>query len=412
MKVGSFTPTSIQSTVKRNENQQNQTAVKLNPAKADSVSFTSRTLVKEVFKFAQECRAAYGAFNAVDSNTAIGIIRGLNRAQAPGFIQASKGAIEHQGGMDMVSGIMMEACKMAKVPVIRHLDHGDFDACIQAIESVVPGQKIRKFHSVMIDASHHNFDENVRIVKAVADYNEKFAKKRGLEPLAIEAELGKVAGKEDNIVCKEALYTDPKEAAEFVKLTGCDSLAVSIGTKHGPVKAAPGQILTLDFDRLRNIKTVVKTETGIDIPVVLHGASSSPQELYMEMNSNKVVQTKVLENFIEAAKNGKLTEELINSLNPFMKPAIGNGVPELTFTESALHGINKINIANDIVGEAMAARKKALAMSPTENDIRKSDKASMEAIAEAVARKATMARSNGLAPVLIERLNSKGFKYQ
>ncbi len=198
---------------------------------------------------------AVGAFNANNMEIVQAIIRAAELERSPVIMQASQGAINY-AGLEFISGMVKIAAESSSVPVALHLDHGtDF---VQVVKCIRSG-----FSSVMYDGSKLPLEENIAMTKKVLEIA------RPIE-VSVEAELGKIGGTEDDIHVseKEAMYTDPEEARYFVEQTGVESLAIAIGTAHGQYKGEP----QLDFDRLAQIKSVVK------IPIVLHGSSGVPDE--------------------------------------------------------------------------------------------------------------------------------------
>ena len=196
-----------------------------------------------------------GGFNINNMEFLQGIIWAAEAEKSPLILQASEGAIKYIG-MDYVIAMVDAATKNTSIPVALHLDHGSsFEVAMNCIR--------QGFSSVMIDGSHHPFEENIAIVKEVV----RAAHSVGV---TVEAELGKLGGTEDDITVeeKDAAMTDPAEAAEFVERTGVDCLAVSVGTAHGVYKGDP----EIDYERLEKINNQV------DIPLVLHGASGVPDE--------------------------------------------------------------------------------------------------------------------------------------
>ena len=190
------------------------------------------------------------------------------------------------------------------VPIALHLDHGaDFEICKACIDG--------GFSSVMIDGSRFPIEENIAVTKKVVDY----AHERGV---SVEAELGKLAGVEDDVKvdAKHATYTDPEEAARFVKETGCDSLAIAIGTSHGAYKFK-GEA-KLDFERLGECKKAIYEAVGYDYPIVLHGSSSVPKHLVEKCNKY----------------GGNLPD--------------AQGVPEEMLAYASKNGVAKINIDTDL----------------------------------------------------------------
>lgn len=258
---------------------------------------------KEMFEKAYEGGYAIGAFNVNNMEIIQGIVEAANELNAPVILQVSAGARKYANPIYLKKLVeaAIECNKQSgkDIPVVLHLDHGpDFETCKDCIDA--------GFTSVMIDGSKYTFEENVEITKKVVEY----AHPRGV---VVEAELGKLAGVEDdvNVAQDDAMYTDPAEAVEFVKATGCDSLAIAIGTSHGAYKFK-GEA-KLRYDILEKISNELP-----GFPIVLHGASSVPQE-FVEM-CNKYGGN------IPGAK----------------------GVPEDMLAKAAKMAVCKINIDSDI----------------------------------------------------------------
>ena len=207
---------------------------------------------------AQKGGYAVGAFNVENMEMVMAVIAAAEELRAPLMMQTTPSTIKY-AGLDMYLANVKAAAERASVPVCLHLDHGDsFDLAMRALRT--------GYTSIMIDGSHNVFEENIAITKAVADA----CRPSGIP---VEAELGKVGGKEDDLDGGTGNgYTDPLEAKEFVERTGVGSLAVAIGTAHGVYKGVP----KLDLDRLAEIRKVV------DIPLVLHGASGLSEEAVVE----------------------------------------------------------------------------------------------------------------------------------
>ena len=222
----------------------------------------------EMFEKARKGKYAVGAFNVNNMEILQGIFEGIDEMKAPLIIQVSAGARKYARHEFLVHMVQAAMEIFPEVPVALHLDHGeDFDICKKCIDG--------GFSSVMIDASKHPFDENVRITKEVVDY----AHSKGV---VVEAELGKLAGVEDDVKvdAKDATYTDPQEAAEFIKKTGCDSLAIAIGTSHGAYKFKGEPKLA--FGRMQEIQDACPA----DYNFVLHGSSSVPEDLVKKVRVN------------------------------------------------------------------------------------------------------------------------------
>ena len=261
------------------------------------------TTTTEMFKKAYEGGSAIGAFNVNNMEIIQGIMEAANEQNAPVILQVSAGARKYANPIYLKKLVeaAIECNKQAgrDIPVVLHLDHGpDFETCKACIDS--------GFTSVMIDGSKYSFEENVALTKKVVEY----AHPRGV---VVEAELGKLAGIEDdvNVDAKDAMYTDPDEAYRFVKETGCDSLAIAIGTSHGAYKFKGEAKLRFDI-----LEEVSKRLPGF--PIVLHGASSVPQEFV----------------------------EMCNEYGGNIPGA--KGVPEEMLRKAATMAVCKINIDSDI----------------------------------------------------------------
>ncbi|MCF8086406.1 MAG: class II fructose-1,6-bisphosphate aldolase [Desulfohalobiaceae bacterium] len=293
------------------------------------------TSPSEMFQQAYSGGYAIGAFNVNNMEIVQGIISAAQTEKSPLILQVSAGARRYAGQTYIVK-LVEAALEESDLPLCLHLDHGqDFDICKQVIDA--------GFTSVMIDGSHHPFEENIRVTREVVDY----AHERGVW---VEAELGQLAGVEDDVSVEENVFTNPDEAAEFVERSGCDSLAVAIGTSHGAYKFKGEP--RLDLDRLERIS---KTLPGY--PLVLHGASSVLPE-YVDM-ANKYGGE------IEGAK----------------------GVPEDMLLRAARSGVCKINIDTDIRLAVTATLRKELAENPANFDPRKYLKPAREAVVHVVQHK-------------------------
>ena len=274
----------------------------------------------EMFKKSLKSDYAVGAFNVNNMEIIQGIVDAAKQEQAPIILQVSAGARKYAKPAYLLK--LVEAAMVdTGLDICLHLDHGeDFEICKQCIDG--------GFTSVMIDGSKHPFEDNVALTKKVVEY----AHAHGV---VVEAELGKLAGVEDNIKVdsKSATYTDPEEAAEFVEKTGVDSLAIAIGTSHGAYKFSGDP--QLDFDRLREIHKLIP-----DTPLVLHGAST-------------------------------VLPEFVDKCNRYGGNIPGaKGVPEEMITEAAKYGICKVNIDTDLRLAMTAEIRKYLAENPKEFDPR------------------------------------------
>ena len=299
----------------------------------------SLVTTKEMFKKAYDGGYAIGAFNVNNMEIVQGITEAAKELSAPLILQVSKGArayANHTYLMKLVEAAVIET----GLPICLHLDHGDsFELCKSCIDG--------GFTSVMIDASSKPFDENVAITRKVVEY----AHDHGV---VVEAELGTLAGIEDEVKVEEghASYTRPEEVQEFVERTGCDSLAIAIGTSHGAYKFKPGTKPQLRFDVL---EAVEKNLPGF--PIVLHGASSVPQEFVAE----------------------------INKYGGNMPGAIG--VPEDQLRQAARSAVCKINIDSDLRLAMTATIRKYFAEHPADFDPRQYLKPARAAIKEMVKHK-------------------------
>ena len=223
----------------------------------------------EMFQKAYEGGYAIGAFNVNNMEIVQGITEAARDLSAPLILQVSKGARAYANHTYLVKLVEAAVIECPNIPIVLHLDHGpDFETCKSCIDG--------GFTSVMIDASSKPFAENIEITKKVVEY----AHDHGV---VVEAELGTLAGIEDDVKvsAEDSSYTHPEEVEEFVTKTGCDSLAIAIGTSHGAYKFKPGTKPQLRFDVLEEVS---KRLPGF--PIVLHGSSSVPQEYVKMINEN------------------------------------------------------------------------------------------------------------------------------
>ena len=283
---------------------------------------------------------AVGAFNVNNMEIIQGIMQAAVQEKAPVILQVSAGARKYAGQryiMKLVEAALEDAqAAGAEVPVVVHLDHGpSFEMCKDCIDG--------GFTSVMIDGSHLPFEENIALTKQVVDY----AHGKGVW---VEAELGKLAGVEEHVANADHVYTDPDEAVEFVKRTGCDSLAVAIGTSHGAYKFK-GEA-KLDFARLEKIGKLLP-----GFPLVLHGASSVPQEFVAMCNKY-------------GGNVGSAT-----------------GVPEDMLRKAAGMAVCKINVDTDIRLAMTASIRKYFTEKPEAFDPRAYLTPAREAVKDMVAHK-------------------------
>lgn len=255
----------------------------------------------EMFKKAYDGGYAIGAFNVNNMEIVQGITEACREEKAPVILQVSKGARAYANHTYLVKLVEAAVLECPEIPIVLHLDHGpDFDTCKACIDG--------GFTSVMIDASSKPFAENIEITRKVVEY----AHDHGV---VVEAELGTLAGIEDDVKvsAEDSSYTRPEEVEEFVSKTGCDSLAIAIGTSHGAYKFKPGTKPQLRFDVLEEVSRRLP-----GFPIVLHGSSSVPQN-YVEM---------------------------INAHGGKMPGAIG--VPEDQLRHAAELSVCKINIDSDL----------------------------------------------------------------
>ena len=289
--------------------------------------------------FAKALKSDYavGAFNVNNMEIIQGIVEAAQQENAPLILQVSAGARKYAKPAYLTK--LVEAAILdTGVDICLHLDHGeDFDICKKCVDD--------GFTSVMIDGSKHPFEENIRITKEVVEY----AHAHGV---VVEAELGKLAGVEDavNVSARDATFTVPEEAAEFVQKTGVDPFAVAIGTSHGAYKFKGDPYL--DFDRLREINKLIP-----DTPLVLHGAST------------------VLPEFV--AKCNEYGGDIPGA----------QGVPEEMIREAAKYGVCKVNIDTDLRLAMTAEIRKYMVEHPADFDPRKYLGPARDAIKGMVAHK-------------------------
>ncbi len=276
----------------------------------------------EMFKKAYNGGYAVGAFNVNNMEIVQGITEAAGELKSPVILQVSKGARAYANHTYLVKLVEAAVIENPEIPIALHLDHGDsFELCKSCIDG--------GFTSVMIDASSKSFEDNIALTKQVVEY----AHAHGV---VVEAELGKLAGVEDNISVDErsAKFTDPAEAQEFVERTGVDSLAIAIGTSHGAYKFKGEPYL--DFERLKEIHSLIP-----ETPLVLHGAST-------------------------------VLREFVDRCNEYGGQIPGaQGVPEEMIREATKYGICKVNIDTDLRLAMTAEIRRFLIESPSEFDPRK-----------------------------------------
>ena len=294
---------------------------------------------KEMFEKAYNGGYAIGAFNVNNMEIVQGITEAAAELNAPLILQVSKGArayANHTYLMKLVEAAVIET----GLPIALHLDHGDsFDICKSCIDG--------GFTSVMIDASSKSFEENIEITKKVVEY----AHDHGV---VVEAELGTLAGIEDevSVSAEDSSYTRPEDVQEFVERTGRDSLAIAIGTSHGAYKFKPGTDPKLRFDILEEVEKRLP-----NFPIVLHGASSVPQEFVRIINEN----------------GGNMPGAI--------------GVPEDQLRKAASMAVCKINIDSDLRLAMTASIRQYLNQHPDHFDPRQYLKPARAAIKDMVAHK-------------------------
>ena len=294
---------------------------------------------KEMFAKAYAGGYAIGAFNVNNMEIIQGITEAAAEVKAPLILQVSKGARSY-ANHTYLTKLVEAAVIETGLPIVLHLDHGDsFETCKSCIDG--------GFTSVMIDASSQSFEDNIATTRRVVEY----AHERGV---VVEAELGTLAGVEDEVQvsAEDSSYTRPEDVEEFVTRTGCDSLAIAIGTSHGAYKFKPGTKPQLRFDILEEVSRRLP-----GFPIVLHGASSVPQEFV----------------------------ELINQYGGDMPGAIG--VPEEQLRQAARSAVCKINIDSDLRLAMTASIRRHFAEHPADFDPRAYLKPARAAIKDMVRHK-------------------------
>ncbi|MBQ2661579.1 MAG: class II fructose-1,6-bisphosphate aldolase [Clostridia bacterium] len=293
----------------------------------------------EMFKKAYEGGYAIGAFNVNNMEIIQGITEAAKEQQAPLILQVSSGARKYANHTYLVK-LVEAAIIETDLPICLHLDHGDtFELCKSCIDG--------GFTSVMIDGSHHDYEDNVALTKKVVEY----AHDHGV---VVEGELGKLEGVEDDVKVAEGegSYTDPDQVLDFVTRTGVDSLAIAIGTSHGAYKFKPGMKPQLRFDILDEVS---KRLPGF--PIVLHGASSVMPEFVKMINEN----------------GGNMPDAI--------------GIPEEMLREAAKKAVCKINIDSDLRLAMTGTVRKYFAENPSHFDPRQYLKPAREAIKGMVSHK-------------------------
>ena len=298
----------------------------------------SLVTTKEMFEKSMKEGFAIGAFNVNNMEIIQAIVDAAAENNSPVILQASSSAIKYARINYLMKMIEAAVEEHPNVPIAIHLDHGpDFETCKKCVDA--------GFTSVMFDGSKYDFEENIRLTKEVVDY----AHAHGV---VVEAELGKLAGIEDDVdvSADEAKYTDPAQAEEFVRRTGVDSLAIAIGTSHGAYKFK-GEA-KLRFDILKEIKERIP-----NTPIVLHGAST-------------------------------VIPELVDTCNKFGGNIPGaKGVPDEILHEASVSGVSKINVDTDLRLAMTAGIRKVFAEDPSAFDPRKYLTPSRDLIKETVSHK-------------------------
>lgn len=292
-----------------------------------------------MFKKAYKEKYAIGAFNVNNMEIIQAISNACKDLNSPVILQASSGALDY-AGIDYIVKLVKVAANETSLPIALHLDHGsNFEICKKCIDN--------GFTSVMIDGSSLSYEENVEVTKKVVSY----AHERNV---TVEAELGRLAGIEDNVKVAEddAFFTDPSEAEDFVSKTNVDSLAIAIGTSHGAYKFKPSQKPQLRFDILEE---VAKRLPGF--PIVLHGASSVVPKFVSTINQN----------------GGNIPDAI--------------GIPESMLKKASQMAVCKINVDSDIRLAMTAAIRKHFAEHPEHFDPRKYLSPAREAIYKMVSEK-------------------------
>lgn len=289
------------------------------------------THTRDLFAKALKGKYALGAFNVNNMELLQAIVEACEEEKAPLILQISKGARQYANPV-YLKKLIEAAVSLTTIPIAVHLDHGDtFELCKECIDE--------GFTSVMIDGSHLPMEKNIEVTKKVVEYAHKY---NGV----VEGELGKLVGaqhddgEETGGFSHSGVYTNPEEAVQFVKATGCDSLAVAIGNSHGAYKFKGTQ--HLDLERLKAIKKALLEANLGDYPLVLHGASSVPKDLVLEINKY----------------GGKMGEDTA-------------GVPEADIEIARRVGCTKVNIDTDLRLAMTAGIRKVFAESPKEFDPRK-----------------------------------------
>ncbi|MGL4388298.1 MAG: class II fructose-bisphosphate aldolase [Brevinema sp.] len=321
---------------------------------------------KVMFEIAVKDKFAVPAFNFNNMEQIQAIVMACVECQSPVILQVSKGARAYanpillawmgRGAVEMMKAYAKEK-GVGEIPMVLHLDHGDtFETCKDCIDT--------GFSSVMIDGSHHSYDDNVTLSKQVVEYAHKY-------DVTVEGELGVLAGVEDEVSSDEHVYTQPEEVQDFVSKTGVDSLAIAIGTSHGAFKFKPGQKPQIRMDILSEIEKKIP-----GFPIVLHGSSSVPQDAVAMINKF----------------GGKLEDSI--------------GIPEDQLLEASHSAVCKINIDSDSRLVMTAQIRRVFAENPGEFDPRKYLAPARDAMKDLYKHKCEkVLNSAGKAPTIMATLN-------
>ena len=299
-----------------------------------------------------------GAFNVNNMEQIQGILRAARELRSPVILQASRGALKYTNLVYLKHLVQAAVEENPEIPVVLHLDHGD---SLETVKTVID----LGFTSVMIDGSHYDFETNVALTREVVEYAHRFG-------VSVEAELGTLGGIEED-VAGEVQLTDPVQAEEFVRRTGCDALAVAIGTSHGAYKFKAEPKLALDL--------IAEIYDRVRIPLVMHGSSSVPRALVDRIN----------------AYGGRIEHSF--------------GVPIESIQHGIKNGVRKINVDTDIRLAMTGAVRRVLAEDPTKFDPRDYLSPARDAVYEVVAERMRAFGSAGRAfdytPITLEAMKEE-----
>jgi len=299
-----------------------------------------------------------GAFNVNNMEQIQGIMMAARTHRSPVILQVSRGALKYTNMFYLKRLIQAAVEENPDIPIVLHLDHGD---SLETVKKVIE----LGFTSVMIDGSHYDFETNVALSREVVEYAHQFG-------VSVEAELGTLGGIEEDIV-GEVQLTDPDQAEEFVERTGCDALAVAIGTSHGAYKFKSEPKLALEL--------ITEIHQRVKIPLVMHGSSSVPQEIVDVIN----------------AHGGSIEQSF--------------GVPISSIQHGIAHGVRKINVDTDLRLAMTAAIRKTLSESPAMFDPRDYLGQAREAVSHVVGQRMQQFGSAGhagdYAPITLEEMKRR-----